>query len=260
MKSDDPLTSRNAMDPPGCTVREWTNDREIEFPEDFLLSVIIPIYNEAETVSEVIDRVLATKIPCEIIAVDDGSSDGSATILNALARDVSALRLITHPQNLGKGAAVRSGCAAAQGTCVLIQDADLEYDPRDYPQLLAPILNGQADVVYGSRFLTPATGKRKSWHRWGNSLITWASNRFTRLELSDVETGYKVLRKDRLDAVLPELSEDGFGIELELTAAIARRGYRIVEVPVKYQGRSYADGKKIGVRDALRALWCIVRN
>ncbi len=233
---------------------------QVKYADDFLLSVIIPVFNEAETVSELIHRVFATGIPCEIIAIDDGSTDESSTILQELARKLPDLRLITHSKNLGKGAAVRAGCASVLGTFVLIQDADLEYDPNDYHSLLRPMLNGQADVVYGSRFLEPTGSRSSSWHRLGNSLITWASNRFTRLELSDVETCYKLLRRDRLDAILPELTEDGFGIELELTAVIARRGYRIVEVPVNYQGRGYSEGKKIGVRDALRAIWCIVRN
>lgn len=235
-------------------------DAEFRFPDDFLLSVIMPVYNEAGTVAEIVERVLRTAVPCEIIAVDDGSTDASCLILQDLERTHRQVRVITHLQNLGKGAAVRGGCGAAQGSCVLIQDADLEYDPRDYFSLLAPILQGEADVVYGSRFLDANRRSANPWHRRGNALITWASNCVTKLNLSDVETCYKVFRRDVIDAILPELTEDGFGIELQLTAALARHGYRIVEVPVRYQGRGYVDGKKIGVRDALRAVWCILRN
>jgi glycosyltransferase involved in cell wall biosynthesis len=223
------------------------------------LSVVIPVYNEAETVGEIIERVMRTEIPCEIIAIDDGSTDDSPRILIQLGEKHRSLRLIRHASNRGKGAAVRSGCSAAQGNYVLIQDADLEYDPDDYFALLAPLICGQADVVYGSRFLQPRRGGGR-WHRWGNAFITWASNRFTRLRLSDVETCYKVFRRPTLQAILPELTEDGFGIELQMTAVLARRRFRIVEVPVHYQGRGYAEGKKIRLRDALRAVWCIVRN
>lgn len=228
------------------------------YPPGFLLSVIIPVFNEETTVEQIIARVRQTNVPTEIIVVDDGSTDGTSDVLTraALARDV---RLISHTKNLGKGAAVRCGCSIAEGTVLLVQDADLEYDPDDYQRLVQPILRDEADVVYGSRYGVPQRRQDRTLHRFGNRLITFLSNRFTRLNLTDVETCYKVLRRELADEIIPHLQENGFGIEIELTSRLARHGARIVEVPIRYRGRSYAEGKKIGLVDAMRAIWCIVR-
>jgi glycosyltransferase involved in cell wall biosynthesis len=226
------------------------------YPSGFLLSVIIPVFNEETTIERVIQRVRQSRVPTEIIVVDDGSTDGTSDVLTnmAHARDI---RLVTHTRNQGKGAAVRCGCSIAEGTLVMVQDADLEYDPGDFERLIQPILRDEADVVYGSRFVEP--NGDGALHRWGNRLITFLSNRVTRLNLTDVETCYKVLRRGLADEIIPQLQENGFGIEIELTSRLARKGARIVEVPIRYRRRTYAEGKKIGIVDAIRAMWCIFR-
>jgi glycosyltransferase involved in cell wall biosynthesis len=218
------------------------------------LSVAIPCYNEASTIEPLLRAVRSAPWdPKEIIVVDDCSTDGTRERLAALGDLVNIL--LFHDRNRGKGAALRTAFAAATGDVVLVQDADLEYDPAEYPKLVAPIASGEADVVYGSRFL----GKRPSpqWHRLGNALLTSASNIMTGLRLTDMETCYKAFRRTVIQSVAIE--EDRFGFEPEITAKIARMGCRIVEVPVSYAPRSYAEGKKIGVRDGLRTLWCIVK-
>jgi glycosyltransferase involved in cell wall biosynthesis len=228
------------------------------------LSVVIPAYNEKQTVHELLGRVAVAPLPegvtLEMVVVDDGSTDGTRELLADLAErgDPAPFRLVLHEKNRGKGAAVRSGLAAGDGDFLLIQDADLEYDPREYPGLLGPILEGEADVVYGSRFL----GGRPHrvlffWHSLGNRFLTTLSNMFTDLNLSDMETCYKVFRRDVLEGV--ELRSDRFGIEPELTAKMARKGARIYEVPISYRGRTYAEGKKIGWKDGFAAIWAIVR-
>jgi len=228
------------------------------------LSVVIPAYNEERTVHELLGRVAAAPLPegvtLEMVVVDDGSTDGTRQLLADLAErgDPVPFRLVLHEENRGKGAAVRTGLAAGDGDILLIQDADLEYDPREYPGLLAPILEGEADVVYGSRFL----GGRPHrvlffWHSLGNRFLTTLSNMFTDLNLSDMETCYKVFRREVLEGV--ELRSDRFGIEPELTAKMARNGARIYEVPISYRGRTYAEGKKIGWKDGFAAIWAIVR-
>jgi len=226
------------------------------------LSVVIPVYNEVSTVEELLGRVEEAPLPDgverEVVVVEDGSKDGTRDLLRRLvAQDESRFRLVEHPRNRGKGAAIRSGFKEVSGEIVLIQDADLEYDPREYPRLLAPILSGDADVVFGSRFAGGPHRVMFYWHYLGNRFLTTLSNMFTDLNLSDMETCYKVFRREILDGL--ELKSERFGIEPELTAKVARRHARIFEVPISYHGRTYAEGKKIGWRDGISAIWAIVR-
>jgi GT2 family glycosyltransferase len=228
-------------------------------PQDFRLSVVIPILNERATLARVIQRIRATKIPCEIILVDDGSTDGSRELIESL-RSEPDIRVGVHATNRGKGAAVRTGFELASGQAVVVQDADLEYDPRDFWSMLAPILANEADVVFGSRFASPRGVRSPLWHRAANRLLTAAANLATGLSMTDLETCYKMMRRDVLQRVVPELQEKGFGIEPELAARLARLpGVRFREVPISYQGRTYAAGKKIRARDGVWALWCILR-
>jgi len=227
-------------------------------PEYRLLSVIVPVYNERATVSEILRRMRAVELPPplerEIIAVDDGSSDGSDKILAAHAD--STVRVITHPVNRGKGAAVRTGLAAARGDLVLIQDADLEYDPEDWPKLLAPVFKGKARVVYGSRF----TGERKDMlvlHWIGNRFLSAVTNLLYNTTVSDMETGYKLFDRGVLEGLTIESNR--FDFEPEITAKVLRRGHRIYEVPISYAGREISEGKKITWRDGLVALAALVR-
>jgi len=217
------------------------------------LSVIIPVFNEAATVRELLRRVRATPVPKEIVVVDDGSTDGTRELLAAEASD--GLRVILHATNRGKGAALRTGFAAATGDVVVVQDADLEYDPAEYPVLLAPIADGRADAVFGSRFLGGTHRVLYARHRLGNALLTFLSNLSTNLNLTDMETCYKAVRRPWLQALT--LREDRFGFEPEITAKLSRSGARIYEVPISYSGRTYEEGKKIGWKDGVRALWCI---
>jgi glycosyltransferase involved in cell wall biosynthesis len=226
------------------------------------VSIVIPCYNERSTVEELLQRVMAAPLPegveREVLVVDDGSTDGTRELLHQLVgRPEFPFRYFEQPENQGKGAAIRRGLAEAQGEIVLIQDADLEYDPRDYPKLLEPILSGDADVVYGSRFLGGPHRVLFYWHSVGNWVLTTLSNMLTNLNLSDMETCYKVFRKSLLDGV--PLRSKRFGIEPELTAKFARRGARIYEVPISYKGRTYAEGKKIGWKDGVAAIWAILR-
>jgi glycosyltransferase involved in cell wall biosynthesis len=221
------------------------------------LSVVIPVYNEAATIANLIDRVRAVPIPKEIIVVDDCSSDGTADVLRGLAA-ADDLTVMFHPVNRGKGAALRTGFQAARGDVVVVQDADLEYDPQEYPKLLAPIADGRADVVYGSRFSGGETHRvLYFWHSIGNRVLTLLSNAFTNLNLSDMETCYKMFRREVIQSI--QLEEDRFGFEPEVTAKIAKRRCRVYEVGISYSGRTYEEGKKIGWRDGVRAIWCILK-
>jgi glycosyltransferase involved in cell wall biosynthesis len=228
-------------------------------PEGFLLSVVIPVFNEARTIAEVIRRVRTCGVPCELVIVDDGSTDGTRQIL-AEYESAADVTVVLHAENQGKGAALKTGFMRAKGNVVVVQDADLEYDPADYSKLLQPILEDQADVVFGSRFIGDNHRVLYFWHSAGNRLITLLSNIFTNLNLTDVETCYKLFRREIIQQIAPTLQENRFGIEPELTAKVARLpGIRIYERPISYSGRTYAQGKKIGWRDGFRALWCIVK-
>jgi hypothetical protein len=228
-------------------------------PPNFLLSVVMPVYNEVQTVEEMIRRVRGCGVPCELIIVDDASTDGTREILERF-RNERDIRLSLHEQNQGKGAALKAGFTQARGDVVLIQDADLEYDPAEYLKLIQPIVEGQADVVFGSRFIGESHRVLYFWHAAGNRLLTLLSNLSTNLNLSDIESCYKVFRRDVIDQIAPTLVEKRFGIEPELTAKVARiPGVRIFERPISYSGRTYAQGKKIGWRDGFRALWCILK-
>jgi len=225
-------------------------------PRNFLLSIVIPVYNEERTIERLLRQVNAIPIPKEILLVDDCSQDSTPQILNRL-KDELDLRIITKQNNEGKGAALHDGFQSARGNIVVVQDADLEYDPNDIPQLLQPIVENRADVVYGSRFLDEMPQDPSAVHRMGNRMLTVASNLFTGLDLTDMETCYKAFRRSVLDEF--DLQQKRFGFEPEITAKLARRGCRFVEVPVRYQARSYEEGKKIGVKDGFNALYCIVR-
>jgi len=221
------------------------------------LSIVIPVYNEKATIREILRRVRAVKlrIPKEIIVVDDFSRDGTRDILAKLR--MPGVRVFFHEANQGKGAALRTGFSQAAGDIVLIQDADLEYDPREYPELLAPILDGRADVVYGSRLQGGAHRVMFFWHYVGNKLLTTFSNIFSNLNLTDMETCYKVIKKDILDRIA--LKSKRFGFEPEITIKLARLRCRIFEVPISYSGRDYSEGKKIGWKDGVAAVYHIIR-
>ena len=227
--------------------------------EPKVLSVVIPAFNERHTIGTVIDRVRMAPslgLKKELVVVDDGSTDGTREWLTSSAD--GDVRAIFHDVNRGKGAALRTGFAAAAGDVILVQDADLEYDPDDYAKLLRPILDGKADVVLGSRFVTgDARRVLYFWHSVGNKILTLMSNAFTNLNLSDMESGYKVFTRPALEGI--EIKEDRFGFEPEIVAKVARRKLRVYEVGISYSGRTYAEGKKIGWPDGLRAVYCIVK-
>lgn len=222
------------------------------------LSVVMPCFNEKATIEVCVAAVLASPFTAEVVIVDDGSTDGTRDLLADLADGDERVRVLFQPENRGKGAALRRGFAEATSAFVVVQDADLEYDPSDFGVLMGPLLDGRADVVFGSRFSGgDAHRVLYFWHTVGNRFLTLLSNAFTDLNLTDMETCYKAFRREVLDAVV--LEEDRFGIEPELTAKVAAGGWRIYEVGVSYSGRTYAEGKKIGWRDGLRAVVCIVR-
>jgi glycosyltransferase involved in cell wall biosynthesis len=222
------------------------------------VSVVMPIYNERVTLREVVRRVLAVSLDLELICVDDCSNDGSREILAELQKEHAGIRALLQPKNMGKGAALREGIRQATGDFVIIQDADLEYDPAEYPLLLEPLIQGKADVVYGSRFM----GGRPHrvlyfWHRVGNWILTLLSNAITNLNLSDMETCYKAFRRETIQSI--PLEENRFGFEPEVTVKIAKRRLRVYEVGISYSGRTYSEGKKIGWKDGVRALWCLMK-
>jgi glycosyltransferase involved in cell wall biosynthesis len=227
-------------------------------PENFKLSVVIPVYNERQWIGELIRRVQAVPIPKEVVIVDDCSTDGTRDLLRKL--EGGDVRVIYQPVNQGKGAALREGFRHATGDVVVVQDADLEYDPAEYPRLIQPILDNRADVVYGSRFIGESHRVLYYWHYVANLVLTTVSNMVTNLNLTDMETCYKVFRREVLADL--RLKSNRFGFEPEITAKIAKRrhpAWRIYEVPISYSGRTYEEGKKIGMRDAFNALYCILR-
>jgi glycosyltransferase involved in cell wall biosynthesis len=230
--------------------------RDFDLPRNFKLSIVIPVYNEERTIQQVLARVAALPVTKEIVIVDDASTDGTRHILSQFecAGDV---HVIFKPQNEGKGAALRTAFRRVTGDVIIVQDADLEYDPRDILPVIKPIVCGEADVVYGSRFLDNAHQDRSLVHRAGNRLLTGLSNLLTGLAITDMETCYKAFRRDVLRSF--EIQQNRFGFEPEVTAKIARRKFRVQEVPIRYAARGYAEGKKIGIKDLFNALYCIVR-
>jgi len=223
------------------------------------LSVVMPVFNEATTVADIVKVVLAQRPVQQLVIVDDASVDGTAEVLKALASGDPRVKLVQHKQNQGKGAALRTGFTHATAPIVIVQDADLEYDPAEYFRVLNPILIGKADVVFGSRLLGGGGAHRVLyfWHALGNRALTTFSNMATNLNLTDMETCYKVFRREVLQRIT--LREDRFGFEPEITAKVARLKVRVYEVAISYHGRTYAEGKKISWRDGVRALWCIVK-
>jgi len=222
------------------------------------LSVVIPIFNERTTLKRVVDKVLSVPIEIELICVDDGSDDGTRDVLSELQTRHPQMKVLLQTKNMGKGAALRRGIQDATGDYVIIQDADLEYDPDDYPLLLEPLIENRADVVYGSRFL----GGRPHrvlyfWHSAGNWFLTLLSNSLTNINLTDMETCYKIFRREIIQSI--PIEENRFGFEPEITVKIAKRRLRIYEVGISYQGRTYEEGKKIGWKDGFRALWCLFK-
>jgi glycosyltransferase involved in cell wall biosynthesis len=227
-------------------------------PAGFKLSVVIPVFNEKQWIGKLLERVQAVPIPKEIIVVDDCSTDGTREVLDQLHAD--NIRIIYQQFNQGKGAALREGFKQASGDVILVQDADLEYDPAEYPRLIQPIIDNRADVVYGSRFIGESHRVLYYWHSVANKLLTTLSNMFTNLNLTDMETCYKVFRREVLQGLT--LRSNRFGFEPEVTAKIAKKSspaWRIYEVPITYSGRTYEEGKKIGLKDAVQAFFCIVR-
>jgi glycosyltransferase involved in cell wall biosynthesis len=222
------------------------------------LSVVMPVYNERATLREVVRKVLSVPLEIELICVDDGSRDGSREILSGLHSEYPQIRVVIQPHNMGKGAALRRGIQEATGDFVIIQDADLEYDPADYARMIEPLIQGKADVVFGSRFMGGAPHRvLYFWHLVGNRALTLLSNCLTNINLSDMETCYKVFRREVIQSI--PLEENRFGFEPEITVKVARRGLRIYEVGISYWGRTYEEGKKIGWRDGFRALYCLFK-
>lgn len=234
-------------------------------PKDFVLSVVIPVYNERTHLPVLLDKVRSVPVRKEIVLIDDCSRDGTRELLQEYSTrtwndPLNTITVLFHDENKGKGAAVRTGFARATGDVVIIQDADLEYDPMEIPRLLQPIVEGRADVVFGSRFLGDQPHRvLYFWHYVGNKVLTTLSNCFSNLNLTDMETCYKLFTREVIQKLHPQLKQDRFGIEPEMTARVARMKCRIFEMSISYNGRTYAQGKKIGVKDGFKALYCIVR-
>lgn len=224
------------------------------FHQTVKLSVVVPIYNEPSTLEEIVKRLLTLVDLHEIILVNDGSDRETTNLVNDLSCQGS-IQVFHHQQNRGKGAAIRTGFAQCTGNIIAIQDADLEYDPTEIAKLILPIAEGKADIVYGSRFLGSDSSLTPLYRRFANQFLTWVSNRMTGLTITDMETCYKVMKREVIECL--DLQENRFGIEPEMTAKLAKQGWRIEEVPISYQPRGYNEGKKIGLRDGIRALWCI---
>lgn len=225
--------------------------------ERMTLSIVIPVYNERATIATILDHVQSSGLADEIIVVDDASSDGTREVLAEIARNHPRLKLVLHESNRGKGAALRTGLAAATGDLILVQDADLEYDPRDYPSLLQPIQDGRADVVFGSRFLGGPRRTTMFWHMVANQLLTLTTNILYNSILTDMETGYKLFKREVIQGI--PLRSNRFDIEPEITAKLLKRKIRIFEVPISFNPREYSEGKKIRFRDAFSAVWALLR-
>ncbi len=224
--------------------------------DTFTLSVLMPVYNEAQTIHEAVEAVLKVPYTIEIVVVDDGSKDGTRDLLRAM--DIPELKVFFHEKNMGKGGALRTAMEKATGDILVVQDADLEYDPAEFPVLLEPILAGKADVVFGSRFAGHGAHRvLYFWHSLANKFLTLLSNIFTNINLTDMETCYKVMTRKAVEGITIE--ENRFGFEPEITAKLVKKGLRIYEVPISYYGRTYEEGKKIGWRDGFKALWCIFK-
>ena len=229
-----------------------------ELPEHFVLSVVVPVFNESGTVTSVVQRLRETGLPLQIILVDDGSKDGTLETMQTMADDTD-ITVVSHAENRGKGAAIRTGFEHASGDIVVIQDADREYDPADFRHLLQPLVAGEADVAYGTRYGHYDRQLSPWWHQAVNGFISTLASIAIGIRLSDIETCYKMIPRRHLDAVREDLRECRFGIEIELTARLARKGLRFTERPIRYQHRWYDEGKKIGWKDGVSALWCIVK-
>lgn len=227
-------------------------------PEGFVLSVLVPVYNERDTVADVVQRLREIGLPMQIVLVDDGSDDGTSEAVDAFADD-SDVVVLHHPANRGKGAAIRTGLKSASGDIVVIQDADREYDPTDFRYLMQPLLAGEADIAYGTRYGHYDRQLSPWWHQAVNGFITWTASIAIGLRLSDIETCYKMAWRKHFDAIEGDLRESRFGIEIELTARWARAGLRFTERPIRYRHRWYSEGKKIGWKDGVSALWCIAK-
>ncbi|MEZ6093571.1 MAG: glycosyltransferase family 2 protein [Pirellulaceae bacterium] len=257
MQLNDILARLNSVED---TLHAELREDELSIDSSFVsatkVSIVIPVFNEQATVAQVIRRVAALPLATELVLVDDASNDGTREILSRL-EGVEGVRLLLKEKNEGKGAALRDGFALATGDIIVVQDADLEYDPRDIPAVVRPIVLDETDVVFGSRYIGETKQDGSLIHRFGNWLLTEASNLFTGIRLTDMETCYKAFRSEVLKDLV--IRQNRFGVEPEMTAKIARRGYRIQEVPISYQARGYDEGKKIGVKDLFQAVYCIVR-
>jgi glycosyltransferase involved in cell wall biosynthesis len=259
------MTSTSMPTPPASNLEDNTQPRSRMRPStpmdpnDIRLSVLVPVYNERDTIDLIVDRVRDTPMHLEIICVDDHSADGTQQILETLLAQGRIDKLHRQPENRGKGAAIRQALSMSTGDIVIVQDADLEYNPDDWPVLLEPILDGRADACFGSRFLGGPHRVLYYWHSVGNHWLTTYSNMLTNLNLTDMETCYKAMRGDLARSLLPKLTASRFGFEPEITARLAHSDARIFEVPISYSGRTYAEGKKIGWKDGIAAFWHITK-